>query len=443
VFPRILGVFSCLLVALAVAACGSSSSKSSTSASPSKSSSTSSAVTTPGTSSSNSTTSTPRGSAATGAAIKLGMICSCSGVQAAALGQSGFVIEAWAKSVNASGGVNGHPVDVIVKDDGSNPATGLQDAKALVEQDHIVAMVGEMSLVDGSWATYIAQQGIPVVGGLTIESTFLSNPDFYPSGSQIVGLLAGDGALAKQAGKKSLGLIYCAESPICAQLVPIGEGIAKLNGLKSFAEKISATAPSYAAPCLAAKSAGVDALFLGTNGTIGQRFTDACAQQGYKPTQTNSMEAAVPTWLKDANFTGALLDSTNANTFDTSTPAVQAFQTALNKYAPGLVSGPQFQNDTILPWAGGQLFLAAAKAANLTPTSTAADVKKGLYALKNEALGGLAPPLTFTPGKPSFIPCYFSATITGGKFVSQNGDKPTCLSTAQATALGQALAKAG
>jgi branched-chain amino acid transport system substrate-binding protein len=423
------------LATLVLAACGSSSSSST---SPAPTASTPAATTA---SASSTTTSSGASAAApvTGASINVGMICSCSGVQAASLGQSGAVIQAWAKTVNASGGINGHPVNVIVKDDGSNPATALQDAKALVTQNHIVAMVGEESLVDASWASYIASAGIPVVGGLTIESTFLSNPDFFPSGSGIISLLAGSALQAKQAGKSNLGIVYCAETPICAQLVPIGQGLAKLAGLKSFAEKISATAPSYAAPCLAAKGAQVDAMFVGDNGTIVQRFVDGCAQQGYKPLQTSSMETAVPAWLADPSFEGALLSGTNANTFDTSTPGVAEFQAALNKYAPGIVSGSGFTYDTILPWAGGLLFQAAATAAHLTPTSTAADVKRGLYALKNETLSGISPPLTFVPGQPTLVPCYFTVQVSGKKFASLNGDKPTCLSTAQTTALAAAL----
>jgi branched-chain amino acid transport system substrate-binding protein len=66
-------------------------------------------------------------------------------------------------------------------------------------------------------------------------------------------------------------------------------------------------------------------------------------------------------------------------------------------------------------------------------------VKKGLYALKNETLGGVAPPLTFTPAKPAFIPCYFTEQVKGGKFASLNGNKPTCLTAAQSTALAAAL----
>ena len=65
----------------------------------------------------------------------------------------------------------------------------------------------------------------------------------------------------------------------------------------------------------------------------------------------------------------------------------------------------------------------AAKAAgHLTSSSTPAQVKKGLYALKNETLDGVAPPLNFTPGKPAFIPCWFSEQVKG-KSTSLNANK--------------------
>jgi len=178
-------VLLCVLAAVTVSACGSSSSSNS-SATASKSASTSSGA-----------------AAATGPAIKLGFICSCSGPEASAIGSTGKVIQAWAKYVNAGGGINGHPVSVTVMDDGENPATSLQDAKALVTQDHIVAMAGEESFVDSSWASYIQKAGIPVVGGITFEAPFLSNPDFYPSGTTVV---VGTVAIAVEA--KALGLTH-------------------------------------------------------------------------------------------------------------------------------------------------------------------------------------------------------------------------------------------
>src|ERR1700683_5399840 len=69
----------------------------------------------------------------------LGMICSCTGPESAAVGNNISVIQAWADSVNASGGIDGYPVKVITMDDQQNAATSLQEAKAIVEQDHAMA----------------------------------------------------------------------------------------------------------------------------------------------------------------------------------------------------------------------------------------------------------------------------------------------------------------
>jgi branched-chain amino acid transport system substrate-binding protein len=367
------------------------------------------------------------------------MICSCTGPEAAAVGNNIAVIHAWADYVNANGGINGYPVKVITLDDQQNQATSLQDAKELVEQDHVQAIVGESSFVDGSFATYVEGAGVPVIGGSNYESSFQSNPDFFPSGGQLISGLVGQIALAKQAGKKVLGTIYCAESPICAQLVPIVNGVAPLYALKSYTAKISATSPSYTAPCLAAKGASVDAMFVADNSPIVLRFVAACAQQGYTPQQVSSTQTATSAWLSDPTLNGALLTALNANGYDTSTPAIATFQAALKKYAPSAINASAFSGEEINPWSGGLLFQAAAAAGHLTPGSTPAQVKKGLYALKNETLNGVAPPLNFTPGKPAFIPCWFGEQVKGGKFMSLNANKPSCLTASQGAALAKAL----
>jgi branched-chain amino acid transport system substrate-binding protein len=413
--------FAVAAAALALSACGSSGSGSSSTASGGAASAATS------------------NAGLKGKPIVVGMICSCTGPEASAVGNNISVIKAWANYVNANGGINGYPVKVITMDDQQNAATALQDAKALVEQDHVKAIVGESSFVDASFAPYVQSAGVPVIGGSNYEASFQSNPDFFPSGGDQISGLVGQFALAKQAGKKVLGTIYCAESPICAQLVPLANGLAPLYGLKSFTAKISATAPSYTAPCLAAKSAGVDAMFVADNSPIVLRFVAACAQQGYTPQQVSSTQTATSAWLSDSTLNGALLTALNANGYDTSTPAIATLQQALKKYAPSAIDGSAFSGEEINPWSGGLLFQAAAKAAHLTPSSTPADVKKGLYALKNETLDGVAPPLTFTPGKPAFIPCWFGQQVKAGKFASLNGNKPSCLTAAQAAALAKAL----
>jgi branched-chain amino acid transport system substrate-binding protein len=413
-----------LAAAVVLAACGSSSKTSSHT--------TSNAAST--TSTSASTTAAPAG-----AAIKIGMICSCSGPQAANLASVPKIANAWISQVNAAGGINGHPVALSIKDDASNPASSLQAAKALVQQDHVVGIVADMSLVDSVWANYVASAGVPVIGGISAEAPFLTNPSFYPSGSQLLLQTYGQFALARGAGKKKMGVMYCAESPVCAQLVPLTQGIGKLVGIGVTTTKISSTAPTYAAPCLQMKSAGVDALAVVENAPVVKRVVDSCAQQGYTPGQVNVSSTSSSLWLKDKNFDGMLLSGSNANPYDTSLAAVKDMHTALDKYAPGFTSSDQFSYVTAIEWPAFELFQAAAKAAQLTPSSTAASLKKGLYALKNETLGGWASPLNFSPGKPAFVPCYFGQQIKNGTFGSLNGNKPTCLAATQAAALAQSL----
>lgn len=433
---RGIAAVTCLvLAAVVLAACGSSN-KSSSSTSASTGASTSASTSTPASTGTSTGASTGTSATApTGAAFKIGMVCSCSGAQAAVFGGDDGVGKAWASSVNAAGGINGHPVQLIVKDDASNPATSLQAVKALVEQDHVQAISPDMSLVDATWASYVAAKGIPVVGGIASEVTFLTNPDFYPSGTQLLVNTVGVALVAKSVGATHLGVVYCAESPICAQLDPLAKGAATLAGLKYTSLKISATAPNYTAPCLALKSAGVDALYVADNSPVVVRFVDACAQQGFKPKGAYNIGGLSNLVLADKNMEGAVMAAENANPFDASTPAIKTFQDALNKYDPGFVNSPKFGFPTILVWAGAQLFKAAAEQGHLTPSSTPAEVKQALYKLHNETLTGVAPPLTFTPGKPAFVDCYFTEKISGGKFTSLNKNQPSCLNAAQAKAL--------
>ena len=376
-----------------------------------------------------------QGTAPGGAAIKVGFMCSCSGVQASLLAGVSKVAQAWANSTNASGGVNGHPVQLFTEDDSSNPATALQEAKKLVEQDHVVAIVGEVSLVDQTWVPWVVSQGIPVVGGASGEPVQGSTPGVFPSGSTLLPVTIGilDGAK----GMKNLGVMVCAESPVCAQIIPVAQGAGKLLGLSVTPATISATAPNYTAPCLQMKSAGVTAVFVGDNGPIVQRVAADCAQQGYNPLQVVGAAGTTSSELSDPHLAGAVAAGPNANPFDASTPAVKEFQDALAKYYPGLLTSAGFTYDDFYAWAGGKLFEAAAKAGNIGPSSTPADLMNGLYALKNETLGGLSAPLTYTKGKPYATTCWFTSKVENGALVSLNGNRPVCLTAAQAAGLSK------
>jgi branched-chain amino acid transport system substrate-binding protein len=145
--------------------------------------------------------------------------------------------------------------------------------------------------------------------------------------------------------------------------------------------------------------------------------------------------AASTSLLDNPLSQGMILVSPNADYVDNSIPAVKQFSDALNAYNKGILTNADLTYNSMAAWAGGMLFYDAAKAGKLGPSATSQDVKNALYSLKNETLGGLAPPLNFSPGKDAFPACYFLTEVENKTLVSLNGGHQYCVSPTQLAAL--------
>ncbi len=114
-------------------------------------------------------------------------------------------------------------------------------------------------------------------------------------------------------------------------------------------------------------------------------------------------------------------------------PAVQAMNTALDKYYPGLRTNAKLWEGTDLgDWASGVLLADAVKAGGLGPSDSpsAAEVLKGLNSLNGDTLGGLSPPLTFHVGQVNSVDCWFTFRLQNGAEVLEDNGKVTCGTTA-------------
>jgi branched-chain amino acid transport system substrate-binding protein len=85
------------------------------------------------------------GGAATGEPIKIGVLGSMTGTAAPAFPaiQKGYELEI--ANLNATGGINGRPIELITVDDKSDPATAVSVATKLITQDNVVALLGPLS----------------------------------------------------------------------------------------------------------------------------------------------------------------------------------------------------------------------------------------------------------------------------------------------------------
>jgi branched-chain amino acid transport system substrate-binding protein len=374
-----------------------------------------------GGSSAGSSASTP-----TGTPIPVGVVGTYSGPLASSIAGAKAAIEAWASSVNASGGINGHPVKLFLKDDAGNVAQALTAVKELVESDHVVAIVGQASGSASSWASYVTGKGIPVVGGSTNDATYQSQPDFYSIGGNLVDTYYGLSALAKTNGPK-VGDLYCAEIPACAATVPLLQGFGQYTGVSlSYSAKVAASTADFTAVCQGLKSAGVQSYSLGLAAATLMQVQTACRQQGLKAILILAGNSD-STMAADPIFDGVQITDGTFPFFDTSIPASKKFHDVIAKYAPTLGSAQlPLNSESTQAYVSGIMFEAAVKASGESEV-TADSVKKGLYAFKDETLGGLAVPLNFIPGKASPHNCYFSFAIDGGKFVEPNGITPKCI----------------
>lgn len=355
----------------------------------------------------------------TGAPIKIGMLCSCSGAGGfgAFILPAKQVLQAWVNNVNSSGGIDGHSVQLIAEDDTGNPGTAASEIQTLIS-DHVIA-IADASVVDAVIASTVQAAKIPVVGVESPNGPFGTNPDFYPEAQTNASAIYAVIKTAKQAGATNLANVYCAESPDCAQSVPPFEATGKQLGLPvTYNAEVSATAPNYTAQCVAAQQQHVSAVFIGDASVIIARIATDCAQQGYNPIYVTEgagfglAEASAP-GLKTNLWT-----EFPAIPFFAKTPAVNAANAAIKKYYPALVKTSNiFYSETgFMSWISGMLLETALKAGGITSkgTPTSAEVTRGLNSLKGTTLDGLTVPLTFTAGKPHNVSCWFTARMQNG-----------------------------
>ncbi|MCU4186636.1 ABC transporter substrate-binding protein [Acidiferrimicrobium sp. IK] len=417
-YLRATGAF--VAAGLAVAACGSSSKTTST----------------PTTGSSG--TAAPGGSAGTGTPITVGAIETLSGPLASSLGGIKETLQAWVDYTNANGGLEGHPVKLIVKDDAGSGTTGLADAHELIQQDHVAAIVDDESTVDGDWASAVASAGVPVVGGLAVDVPFLTNPDWFASSTNNYAAAYGVMGIGKSIGPKQ-AVVYCTENAACAQIIPFFKSIAPTLGMSiPYTQSVAATSPDFTAVCQALKSSGAQSYVMIEPTTVIERISAACRQQGVTAKIVEAASSVEPSLLTQPGVDGLEAVAVDFPFIATGTPATEAFHAALAKYAPANLLS-QWGPGVTVPWVAMQLLAEAVKASGSGPV-TPASIKTGLYTLKGDTLGGLAPPLSFSPGQVNFQNCYFTIGISHGAFVAPNGLQTSCAPDALIAGVAKAAA---
>jgi branched-chain amino acid transport system substrate-binding protein len=161
---RSLVLAAAVALAVGIGACGSSSSSSSNSA---------------GASSSSSSSGSASNASSGGAPIPVGSITAITGPFSLTDASNGA--KALFDRVNAEGGINGRKINFIIADDKTDPATSATVARQLIQQDNVVVLTGDVSLVSCAVNQALLQQADvrDVMAGGAIPQCF-NQPNISP-----------------------------------------------------------------------------------------------------------------------------------------------------------------------------------------------------------------------------------------------------------------------
>jgi branched-chain amino acid transport system substrate-binding protein len=335
-------------------------------------------------------------------------------------------LAAWAKWENAHGGIAGHKVAVTVLNDKADPAQASAALKELIEQDHVIAIVGQnASSTEPTWKTYIEAQKIPVIGGAEYSANWFTSPMFYPVSTTVLTNVWAQVFAAKNLGKTKLASLLCSNSSVCQGAAGLINAAAKDLGVDIVYNQLAdANATSYTPQCIAMKNSGANVL--SPQGVNNVTLIRDCGRQNYKPLIITTNFSYTLDQLKSTPQFEGLVGPTPSISPYNQYPATKDFFAALKKYAPDYAPGGKKYNSggmlaAIDSWEAGLAFAKAVENSGVAANAnvTTADVIKGLSQFKDETLGGSNPPLTYSDGtapNPQ-VKCFYLYKIKGAKYV--------------------------
>jgi branched-chain amino acid transport system substrate-binding protein len=359
----------------------------------------------------------PGARAAAGSEVVIGSVGTYSGVVGSIFAGGREATQAWAQSVNARGGLNGHPVKLLLADDGGDPARALGIVRDMVERQGAIAFVGNNMPVSLSGIRkYLEDHRIPLIGGDLTLPDWTQSPMLFPQGTTIDTIGRAALALMAKNGAPKMAILFCGESPSCAALTRQVPPEAQVL----YTAQISLAQVDFTGECLRAKDKGVQGIFVAADAGTVLRVARSCKQQGLNVQYGTASIAVGPQLADDPNVEGLIAPVLSFPWVLKDGPFA-AFANAMATYAPGVplsaIASGQWTSGVLLEKAG----------AGLSAKPTSAELIAALGKVRNERLGGLAAPLTFNPGGPaSKVTCYFVVKVSGGRWLAPNGSTPTC-----------------
>jgi branched-chain amino acid transport system substrate-binding protein len=244
---------------------------------------------------------------ATDKEIKVGHFCPYSG-PASAYGVIGKAHEAYWKSVNDGGGINGRKVVFVTRDDGYNPSKSVEVTRELIEQEKVLCLFNTLGTpTNTAIHKYVNQKKVPHLFVSTGASKW-GNPKEFPW------------TMGFQPDYHTEGMIYAKHILANVKDARIGvlmqnddygkdywegfkEGLGKDVGKISKHVTYEVTDPTVDSQVIQLKDSGANVFFNISTPKFAAQAIRKVADVGWKPAQyLNNVSASVAAVMKPAGF---------------------------------------------------------------------------------------------------------------------------------------------
>ena len=287
---------------------------------------------------------------ATDKEIKVGHFCPYSG-PASAYGVIGKAHEAYWKSVNDAGGINGRKIIFVTRDDGYNPSKSVEVTRELIEQEKVLCLFNTLGTpTNTAIHKYVNQKKVPHLFVSTGASKW-GNPKEFPW------------TMGFQPDYHTEGVIYAKH--VLANVKDPKIGVLMQNddygkdywegfkeGLGKDASKVAkhvtyeVTDPTVDSQVIQLKDSGANVFFNISTPKFAAQAIRKASDVGWKPAQyLNNVSSSVASVMKPAGFensqgiiTAAYLKDPTDKQWDADVE-MKAWREWMTKYMPGANQG--------------------------------------------------------------------------------------------------------
>jgi branched-chain amino acid transport system substrate-binding protein len=220
--------------------------------------------------------------------IKIGQTMAYSG-PASAYGVLGKTEDAYFKTINAKGGINGRKITLISRDDAYSPPKAVENARRLVEEDGVAFMFGVLGTpINMAIRPYLNAKKVPLLF-IAAGSANFADPEHYPYTIGWQPTLRSEGKfygadIVKRLPNAKIGVLYQNDDFGKEMLAGLKLGLgAKAESMIVSAQSFQSSDPTIDSQLLLIKNAGADVLMLFTYAKQATQSIAKMAELGWKP----------------------------------------------------------------------------------------------------------------------------------------------------------------